>query len=157
MATQKCLQILWYLGLFVSALMIFVRPSIDNYLSAKTSYTLEQKPITLDDLPTVGVCFPTKEKLRYGEDFNISEKIHNQTVYLEENLWVPTTLDLQVQLIEMSLSLKTQRECSIIKHTPYRKDCFMQCYKISSKWNRKDETKVNMPKIVVQLVFQFPN
>ena len=64
------LKALIYFGLLACAL-VYVKSSIDEYMSGRTLYSDTQEPIYLYDLPTITFKLHTHFNLRYGADFII--------------------------------------------------------------------------------------
>ena len=96
-------------------------------------------------MPTMGICIPikekpTKEKLIYGHNFNMSAKFiyrnETTTVSLIKNSLV-RRFGLKINQSELKKSLDHQR----------------QCYKISFKWNGRNA--VNLRSLKIQKIFKF--
>ena len=68
MKCQKYFGSLLYLGLLTCAL-VYVKNSADEYRVGRTLYSDTQQIITISDLPTITIKFPSS--LKYGENFII--------------------------------------------------------------------------------------
>ena len=135
----KSLNVLLYL-VFTAGAIAFVSQSIREYLEFKTSLLVTKEPITLDDLPTVMLCFTIHEwgiKRNYGQDFVIETLVWNkgQKVTLEEKTVAEPFPGLEVFLSRVSA------------------DTHLHCYKISTKWYGKED--VDVQKFMLNIAIDF--
>ena len=69
-----------YFGL-LSCALVYVKSSIDEYMSGRTSYSDKTEAISLYDIPTITFQLVTPFNLRYGDHFII--KIMQDVGYIE--------------------------------------------------------------------------
>ena len=108
MHIQRTIEVLSYIGLLMCSLG-FVWNSLEDYMSALTSYSTTEEPLTVSDLPTVSVCLKspeTQERYSYGDDLNITARIIENNEYnvtLIEDQKVKASPSLLIHLSEMVL------------------------------------------------------
>ena len=152
--SRRLFGIFIYLGLLVGA-VLFVKETVEEFIKSATSYTEEQKAVTLHDLPTIVVCLDFERNdtaydvymspnlslfpMTYGTDVVINVTViekGNKTVTLLKNQGVKTLFGLNIFLDELKMIQK------------------WTCYKISTKLN--EEIDVDINDFRMQLVFAFP-
>ena len=107
MLVSKAIEIILYLGLAAAALC-FAITSVKEYLRYSTYFLVTQEPITLQDLPTIVLCFtPTwwSEKVGYGVYYQIKVAINwgdkkGEKVTLNENTSNSVSSELNLFLSE---------------------------------------------------------
>ena len=64
-------------GVFLSTALHLILKSFEDYIKGNTSFFLSQKPITLEDLPSLIACFrwSRDQELSYGEHFFVNVTI----------------------------------------------------------------------------------
>ena len=88
-----------YLGLLACAL-VYVKSSIDEYMSGRTFYSDTQAPISLYDIPTITFKFPPE--LEYGKNFIIQ-------IYHKDVETIPSNQSTRVLLYDRYFKSKVSR------------------------------------------------
>ena len=137
---------------FLGGSISFVWPTINEYNDGATSYTERHEPVTLEDIPTIVICFSFEDDYRYsfttelfpmnyGRDVVIYATIfeeENKTVALLKDQHVQTILGLNIKLSELVLSRKPK----------------WQCYKITT-WGT-EKVSADIQNLGMKLSFSFP-
>ena len=138
MTLMKAFRLFLYMLLCIGALA-FVMGTINDYLEGKTYYSTTNEPITLQDLPSLTICWPLNDHLgvyHYGNNFTIDVKV------LETQEKTPSVS------LEMNKNIRTDSGITMklrkfwTKSTP-RSKCFetvtkVQCFKITLKQDGPD-------------------
>ena len=157
--SHRLFGIVLYLGLLGGG-VLFVKQTVIEFMKGATSYTEENKQVTLHDLPTILICLDFERDDDYDyEGYNsMSEELslfpmtyrtdvminatffekHNETVTLLENQDIQTSFGIDIRLSKMTVTRKGKWEC----------------YKISTK--SKEDVQVDIEDFRMQLIFSFP-
>ena len=140
--------------------LIFVKQNIDDYIEGSTGYSASQEHITLNDLPTLTICFEIKkhfEKALYGKDFVINANVlanELESVTLLENGTMVSFSTIGLSLQQNELVLSNNASSAISWQCGLRtKNNKNQCFKITSK--ARSKTVVNFQHFRMQLVFKY--
>ena len=80
---QWLLETVLYMCLVIGALL-FVKQNVEEYLKGSTSFSISQEPISLLDLPTLVICYSTKNthprKGVYGKHIFINAKLLGKVI-----------------------------------------------------------------------------
>ena len=99
MGGKEYVGALIYLGLLACAL-VYVKSSIDEYMSGRTFYSDTQAPISLYDIPTITFKFPPE--LKYGKNFIIQ-------IYHKDVETIPSNQSTRVLLYDRYFKSKVSR------------------------------------------------
>ena len=152
--SHRLFGIVLYLGLLGGG-VIFVKQTVIEFIKGATFYTVENKQVTLHDLPTILVCLDFERNdysysmsaelslfpMTYGSDVIINATFfekHNETVTLLENQDIQTSFGIDIRLSKMTVTRKGKWEC----------------YKFSTK--SKEDVEVDIKDFRMQLIFSFP-
>ena len=127
MKARKFLEQVLYFGLLAGGL-IFCWNNIVEYFKGNTSYQVQQKHITFNDLPTLVVCIEKRQpndsawikgSYKYRNDFWIEARARRgdvtiNRVPLEENQWIDILIGLQFTISEIQLSFG-----GLVRDRPY--------------------------------------
>ena len=144
------LKVLLYISLLVGGL-IFSWETIQEYLKGSTSHYSTSEPITLNDIPTLSVCWLWRyDRDIYGKDFSLEFKLWNdsKSVTLIEDESVKVWSGLEFHLSKLHLRCSLHQKC---KWKPaYASNARNnQCFKISPKWDGRNE--MDMQQLEMQL------
>lgn len=134
------LKVLLYVGLLVGGL-IFSLETILEYLKGSTSHYSTTEPITLNDIPTLSICWKWKyERDIYGKDFYLDLKLQNNTksVILIENDSVNVLSGLKLHLSELHHRCSMRQKCEWMLGSRSRSNELYQCFKITPKWDGRN-------------------
>ena len=147
MRVERVFKAVLYLGFLVCAL-VSIQQSADEFLQGSTTYYVNQEPITMADLPTLGVCMqlnPGQEHLAYDKDFTINVNINGQAnKTLMVNQSVKTWSRIRVHLSEI-----WQNWMQMVKGNKW------QCFKISPEC--AGEKTMDFQQFYIKFVFKFSN
>ena len=156
MTLVKAFRLSLYILLCIGALA-FVMGTIDDYLEGKAYYSTTNEPVTLQDLPSLTICWPLNDYLgvyHYATNFTIDVKVsetqeNTPSISLELNKSIKT---------DSGIVMKLSKVWS--KSTPSLK-CFetirdVQCFKITLKYDGPDNN-VDFEKFQVLLAFKPSN
>ena len=76
----KAIHFLFYATLSIVT-YFFVSRAVKEYLEGRTTFSISKRPLTVDDMPTITICFQTSRKLEFGKDIRIQGYIpHTESV-----------------------------------------------------------------------------
>ena len=108
-------------------------------MEGKTYYTITNQAVTLEDLPTLTICWPLEVdtagkkymRIRYREDFTVDVKVSgskNQTTTLQEEENVKTSFNVDMLFSEIWPKFAPELK-------QFARWNGKQCFKITSKWS----------------------
>ena len=160
MKIQPSIKVLVYICLLIGGFS-FVWVSIEGYLEGNTFYLETREELTLNDLPTISVCFVLTYghfHLMYRRDMiiNVTVKTESQSenTTLNENEYVEILGGLQLKLTELFQSMDQEQQ-----HKDYTDSdqwwygTQWQCYHISPLWN--GTRSINLQELQIKLQFVF--
>ena len=147
MRIERAFKAVLYFGFLVCAL-VSIKQSADEFFQGSTTYYVNQEPITMADLPTLGVCMQLnlgQEHLVYGKDFTVDVNVNGKaTKTLVINQSVKTWSRIRIHMKEI-----WQNWMQMVKGNKW------QCFKISPKC-AGDKT-INFQQFFIKFVFKFSN
>ena len=101
MKPRKYFELILYLGLLAVASWN-VHKTIIEYTTGSTSYLKSNKPITLDDLPTITFSYKKLEPAE-KDNFNVtvlvaSDDLSNESIMLAQNRSIETKYGFEIHL-----------------------------------------------------------
>ena len=105
--------------LLLAGSTIFIYETFQEYLQASTFYSVTKEPLTLNDLPTLTLCwvlwpYGKIQKSVYGKNFTIDVRVlekQAKIITLIENQHVPTIFGLKIHLEEIWPENKVGNPC----------------------------------------------
>ena len=143
-----------YIFLLVAP-VIFVKENFEDYLKDGTSYAITQEPLSLDDLPTVTLCWRITKYIKwsvYEKDVTIDAKVfenQEKTVTLSLNQSVQSLYGIEMSLSELHLT----EDSSLNHQCHYIDGPLRQCFKITSKWRGSEI--INFQRLTVEFTVRF--
>ena len=101
LGSHRLFGIVLYLGLLGGG-VLFVKQTVIEFMKGATSYTEENKQVTLQDLPTILICLDFERDDEYFHE--------NLSVNLLENQDIQTSIGIDICLSKMTVTRKGEWE-----------------------------------------------
>ena len=106
----KVLKSIAFAALLVTS-FLFVSTQVKSFWDGKTLLIESKRPLSVDDMPTLTICFKDLAQLKYGQDINIMAHIPYTASLTTLKMGLTIIGDRLVHLKKLYLDPTRSRDC----------------------------------------------
>ena len=109
----KVLKSIAFAALLVTS-FLFVSTQVKSFWDGKTLLIESKRPLSVDDMPTLTICFKDLTQLKYGQDINIMAHIPHTASLTTLKMGLTMIEDTHVHLKKLYLDPTRSRDCFVL-------------------------------------------